>query len=65
MIDRKTQMRRQAREAKLAEENERIRQTEEFTRAESQRKSSHKKADRVDIEDQLRKTGMKQELILL
>jgi hypothetical protein len=35
MIDRKTQMRRQAREAKLAEENERIRQTEEFTRAES------------------------------
>jgi len=42
-----------------------MRETGEFTKAEQERRMLHKMTDRKDIEEQLRNSGMRKELILL
>lgn len=64
MIDKKISMKRIERDSKLNEENERNRMTEEFRRAETQRKQQHKLKDKEEIHEQLLMSSpLKKELI--
>jgi len=65
MIDEKANQRRMTKEMKLADDNEQIRQTEELRDAEIARKTQHRLTDHSSIQDQLRNTGLRKDLILL
>jgi hypothetical protein len=65
MIDKKSKLRRLQRESKMLNENVLIKQTEEFRRAEDERKMGHRVADRVEIDEQLRTSGLRSVLTLL
>jgi hypothetical protein len=51
MIDQKSLQRRQRREAKMTEETERIRLTEDFLRAEAERKERHRAIDMESMKE--------------
>lgn len=65
MIDSKLRMRKELRDKKVLEDNQKLQQTEEFNQAENIRKQTHRHVDKESIQEQLKTTELKKEIILI